>query len=401
MEYKYAATTVQGRMVTGVVEADTELAAEQLLWDAGLTILTLKRSLKLPKAHQMLPSLFGVKKKDVIGFSRNLASLLDAGIPLMRGLTILSRHGREAFRDIVRVLIKDLEEGSRFSDSCAKFPAVFPGFYIYLLKTGEEVGNLGVVLNETAAHMERDAATAAKIKKSLAYPMFVVLLAIGAVIVMLGFVVPQLTGMFEEFGSEMPANTRILVSVGDFFGANVLYMLGAMMFIGVLAVVYSRTKNGKAAKDRFLLRIPVIGPAVLKSSLARFTRNMSMLVGAGVSLFEALELTSETSDNSVIRASVTNIREAVGEGALFSEAMAADPLFPSLMAELVGIGEETGNLETQLSKVSTFYEEEAQAAIARVTGMLTPALTVFVGLLIGFIAVTMFSSIYGMAGIIE
>jgi type IV pilus assembly protein PilC len=128
---------------------------------------------------------------------------------------------------------------------------------------------------------------------------------------------------------------------------------------------------------------------------------MSMLVGAGVSLFEALELTSETSENSVIRTSVTNIREAVGEGKLFSEAMAADPLFPPLMAELVGIGEETGNLETQLSKVSSFYEEEAEAAIARVTGMLTPALTVGVGLLIGFIAVTMFSSIYGMAGVIE
>jgi type IV pilus assembly protein PilC len=401
MEYRYNACTDQGRAVTGVLQAESESAAEQMLWDAGLTIVSLRRSLSLPKAHEILPSVFGVRKKDVIGFSRNLASLLDAGIPLMRALSILSRHGKEAFRDVLRSLIRDLEEGSKFSDALGKYPAVFPSFYIFLMRTGEETGNLGAVLKDTAAHMEKDEATRAKVKKSLAYPMFVVVLAIAAVIVMLSFVVPKLTGMFTEFGREMPATTRALVALGDFFSANAVFIIGGLLVLVFGSLAYAKTARGRRAKDRLVIRMPVLGPAVLKAGLARFGRNMSMLVGAGVSLFEALELTTETNDNSVIAESLNGVRSRVGEGQLFSEAMAADPMFPPLMAELVGIGEETGNLESQLSKVSAFYEEEAEAAIARVTGMLTPALTVGVGLMIGFIAITMFSSIYGMASIVE
>ncbi len=401
MEYRYSASTVEGRSVTGVLQADSETAAEQMLWDANLTIVSLRRNLSLPKAHEILPSLFGVKKKDVIGFSRNLASLLDAGIPLMRALSILSRHGRAAFTEVMRGIIKDLEEGSKFSDALAKRPDVFPHFYIFLMRTGEETGNLGAVLKDTASHMEKDEATRAKVKKSLAYPMFVVVLAIAAVIVMLTFVVPKLTSMFTEFGQEMPTTTRVLVSLGDFFSANAVFIIGGLLLIAVGSALYVKTAQGRRTKDKVMVRLPVLGPAVLKAGLARFGRNMSMLVGAGVSLFEALELTCETNDNSVISESLSGVRNRVGEGQLFSEAMAADPLFPPLMAELIGIGEETGNLESQLSKVSSFYEEEAEAAIARVTGILTPALTVGVGLMIGFIAITMFSSIYGMASIVE
>ncbi len=164
MEFKYDATTSEGRAVAGVLEAESETAAEQMLWDAGLIILNLKRSLRLPKAHQILPSVFGVNRKDVIVFSRNLASLLDAGIPLLRGLSILSRHGKESFKEVLRDVIKDLEEGASFSEACAKFPAVFPKFYVFLLKTGEEIGNLGAVLKETAAHMEKEEATKTKVK---------------------------------------------------------------------------------------------------------------------------------------------------------------------------------------------------------------------------------------------
>lgn len=401
MDFKYDATTSEGRAVAGVLEAESETAAEQMLWDAGLVILNLKRSLRLPKAHQILPSVFGVNRKDVVVFSSSLASLLDAGIPLLRGLSILSRHGKESFKEVLRDVIKNLEEGSSFSEACAKFPRVFPKFYVFLLKTGEEIGNLGAVLKETAAHMEKEEATKSKVKKSLAYPMFVVLLAICAVIVMLGFVVPKLTDMFDEFGGEIPATTQVLVSLGDFFGAYVMHMLVGLIVSVVSTVLYIKTKRGKRAKDRFLMKVPILGGAILKSSLSRFTRNIGMLVGAGVTLYEALELTGETTDNSVVADAIERIRHNVRDGMLFSEAMAAEPIVPLLLSELVGIGEETGNLENQLTKVSHFYEEEAEAAVAKVTGMLTPALTVGTGLMIGFLAVAMFSAIYGMADVIE
>jgi len=398
MEFKYTASTAEGSLINGVVEAETETTAEDILWKSGLTIINLKKSLKLPPLHQMLPSLFGVKKHDVIQFSRNLASLLDAGIPIFRALTIQSRFGSTAFRDVLREVIKELERGTRFSEACAKYPKIFPNFYVYLLKTGEEVGNLSVVLKDIATHMERDEATVKKVRGSLAYPAFVMLLAIGAVFIMLTFVVPALTSMFKEFGSKLPPMTRGLIAVGDFFSANGLYMILAVVIIVIAVVLYIRTPSGKKNRDRFMLKIPVIGVAMLKAGLARFTRNMGMLVAAGVSMFEALKLASETTDNLVLAEAVANVRSNVGDGKLFSQAIAGDPIFPPLMSEMIGVGEESGSLESHLLRISAFYEEEAEIAIARVTGMLTPALTIGLGLGVGLLAVTLFSSIYSLVG---
>lgn len=398
MEFKYTASTAEGSLVNGVVEAESETTAEEILWKSGLTIIDLKKGLKLPPLHEILPSLFGVKRSDVIQFSRNLASLLDAGIPILRALTIQSRFGRPSFRAVLREVIKDLERGSRLSEACAKYPKVFPNFYVYLLRTGEEVGNLSVVLKDIATHMERDEATAKKIKGSLAYPAFVMLLAVGAVVIMLTFVVPALTSMYKEFGSKLPPMTRGLIAVGNFFQGNFWYMLLAVVIIAIALVLYVRTPAGRKNKDRFILKIPVIGGATLKGGLARFTRNMGMLVGAGVSLFEALKLASETTDNLVLADAVANVRSNVADGKLFSQAVAADPIFPGLMSEMVGVGEESGSLESHLMRVAGYYEEESEKAMARVTGMLTPALTIGVGLIIGLVAVTLFSSIYSLVG---
>lgn len=398
MEFKYNACTAEGGLINGVVDAESERTAEEILWKSGLIIIDLKRRLKLPPVHEMLPSLFGVKKHDVIVFSRNLASLLDAGIPIFRALTIQSRFGRASFRAVLREVIKELERGARFSEACAKYPKVFPNFYVYLLKTGEEVGNLSQVLKDIATHMERDEAVAKKIKSSLAYPAFVTLLAIGAIFIMLTFVVPALTSMFKEFGSDLPPLTRGTIAVGDFFSANGMYMILGIVVLVVLAVLYTRTSSGKKNKDRFILKIPVIGGAILKGGLARFTRNMGMMVGGGVTLFEALKLASETTDNTVLAESVANVRANVGDGKLLSQAVASDPIFPGLMSEMIGVGEESGSLEGHLEKVATFYEAESEMAIARVTGMLTPALTIGVGGIVGLVAVVLFSSIYSLAG---
>lgn len=400
MEFKYSAATADGGAVSGALFADNEASAEQILWDSGLTIINLRKKIKIPALHQMLPSLFGVKRRDVIQFSRNMASLLEAGIPILRALTIQTRFGKRAFTDVLKEVISDLEKGSRFSEACSKHPSVFPPFYVYLMRTGEEVGNLSQVLMDTSGHMERDEATAAKVKRSLAYPTFVLLLAVGAIVVMMAVVVPALTMMFDEFNADLPVMTKMLIAVSDFFQANVLYMIVAVVVLGFGGYLYNRTEQGVRRKDAFILRIPIIGQAVLKGGLSRFCRNMSMLVGAGVSLFDALKLTSETTDNTVIRESVTNVRSRVGDGQLFSQAVVADPLFPSLMGEMIGVGEEAGSLEGQLSKVATFYEEEAERAISQVTSTLTPALTIGVGLVIGLVAVTIFSSIYSMVDVL-
>ena len=400
MEFKYNAMTAEGGAIAGVLVADTEDTAERILWDSGLMIVDLRKSLKLPALHDAVPSMFGVKRQHVINFSRGLANLLEAGIPILRALTIQSQFGNRAFQVKQREVIEEVEKGSHLSEACAKFPAVFPDFYVYLLRTGEEVGNLASVLKDTAAHMEREEATKAKVKRSLAYPAFVMVLAVAAIVVMMAFVVPALTMMFDEFRADLTVMTRGLIAVSDFFQANVLYMIMGVGILGFGTFFYLKTENGKQRKDRVVMKIPMIGPAVLKGGLARFCRNMSMLVGAGVTLFEALKLTSETTDNRVIAEALSNVRMRVGEGQLLSQAVIYDPVFPSLMGEMIAVGEESGGLEDQLRRVSEFYEEEAERALAQVTGMLTPALTIGVGGLIGLIAVTIFSSIYSMAGVL-
>jgi len=398
MEFKYNATAADGSLVKGIVEADSETAAEDILWRSGLTIIDLKKRQRIPPVYELLPSLFGVKRHDVIQFSRNLASLLDAGIPIFRALSIQSRFGKASLRAVLRDVMKDLEKGSRLSEACAKYPKVFPNFYVYLLKTGEEVGNLSQVLKDISTYMERDEATARKVKGSLAYPTFVLLLAVGAIVIMLAFVVPAITKMFKEFGSKLPPMTRGLIAVGDFFSANFIWMILGVVVLVIVIVLYTKTESGKKARDRFILKIPLIGGATLKGGLARFNRNMGMLVGGGVSLFDALRLVSETTDSLVLKDAVANVRTRVGDGKLFSQAIAADPIFPQLMAEMIGVGEESGSLESHLLKVSAYYEEESERAISQVTGALTPALTIGVGLIIGLIAVTLFSSIYSLVG---
>jgi type IV pilus assembly protein PilC len=381
-----------------VLVAESEDNAERILWDLGLTIIDLRKRLKLPSLQEAVPSMFGVKRRDVIDFSRNLASLLEAGIPIMRALAIQARIGKRALRSVLHEVIADLEKGSSLSEACARHPLAFPSFYVYLLMTGERVGNLSQVLKDVAFYMERDDAIKSKIKRSLAYPSFVLLLAVGAVFIMITFVVPALTSLVRELGTELPLMTKILISVSDFFQANALYMIVGVVGIGVVSFLYTRTQGGKRRKDAWVMKIPMVGQAILKGGLARFCRNMSMLVGAGVTLLDALKLTSETTDNIVIAEAIAGARARMADGQLFSEAVIADPFYPVLMAEMIGIGEESGSLEEQLTKVSTYYEAEADRAIETVTGMLTPALTVGVGLLIGLIAVSIFGSIYQTIG---
>lgn len=397
MDFSYRAASADGTMVTGVVEADSEQNAVELLWRSGLTIIDLKKKVKLPPIHELLPSLYGVKRRDVIQFSRNMASLLDAGIPILRALNIQSRFGGRAFRAVLRSVAQDLEGGSRLSEALAKHPLVFPTFYVHLVRTGEEVGNLAGVLKELVTHMERDEETARKVRGALAYPAFLVLLAIGVVFIMLSFVVPALMSLFSELGSQLPPLTRGLIAVSDFFSANWLYMLIGLIGIVIAIWLYIRTPQGKKVKDRVVMRIPLLGAAAIKGSLARFARNLGMLVGAGVSLFEALKLIADTTDNTVVAEAVANVRQGVADGQLLSQAVIAEPAFPSLMGEMIGVGEETGALEGHLLKIASFYEEEADRAVQQVTGMLTPALTIGVGLLVGFVAVVQFSSIYSIA----
>lgn len=401
MEFKYVAQGVSGETVKGVLEADSLERAEELLWRSNLTIINLNKHLKLPSIAQALPTLFGVKRRDIINFSRDLSTMLTAGLPMLRSLDILYRQAtKPAMRQILRTIVQDLEKGSTFSEACAKHPDVFPILFVRLIRVGEEVGSLSSVLEQVSTHMAKEEETAGKVKGSLAYPAFVLLLAFGAVFVMIAFVMPAITGLFAEFGSELPLLARIAIGAGEFASAYLWYIVLAMLILVVGLGLYFRTHNGKKVKDTAVLKIPVIGEASRKGALARTARSMAMMVKSGVPLTEALLLCSETAGNAVVRDRLNKCNDAVLSGSSLSQAMSNFPIFPVLMSQMVGIGEETGRLEYNLETLAGFYEVEAERAISKLTGLLGPGMIVIVGVVVGFVAVTLFSSIYSVSSLI-
>ncbi len=402
MKFKYLARTPDGNVVSGVVEAESESEAEEILWRADLLILSLKRTLRLPALDELLPTLFGIKRRDVINFSRDLATLLESGIPLLRSLEILGQQARkQSLRKVLEQIIEDLQGGESFSAACAKHKNVFPAYYIRLLQVSEGAGNLPTILKQLAEHMQKDEATSGKLKSSLAYPLFVLILAFGAVFIMFSFVLPALSGLFKELGGELPLLTRVLMALGDFLGQRFLHIFLGLVGLVVLGWLLTRTKKGKIWKDSLMLKIPLVSEAVLKGNLSRLTRNLYTLLRAGVVLTEALPLAIQTTNNMVVREALTGCLIQVHSGLSLSRAMAAYPLFPPLMSQMIAVGEETGKLDSNLEALSNFYEEETDRAISRMLGMLGPALVIFVGGVVGFVAVTLFSSIYSTTSLIK
>ena len=401
MEYKYSAQTTMGETVRGSLEADSLERAEELLWRSNLTITSLKKQIKLPSLAEAVPSLFGVKRKDVINFSRDLSTMLNAGLPMLRSLDILYRQSaKRGIKRVLRGIIQDLEKGSTFSEACAKYPMAFPPLFIRLVRVGEEVGNLASVLEQLSTHLAKDEETASKVKGSMAYPAFVLCLAVGAVFIMITFVMPALTGLFAEFGQGLPPLARIAISIANFIAAYALYIVSGLVILVVVLALYFRTSSGKRVKDTVILKLPVLGGASRKGALARTARSMAMMVRSGVPLTEALGLCADTAANAVVRDKLIKCNEAVLSGQSLSQAMAAQPIFPVLMSQMVGIGEETGRLDSNLETLAGFYEIESERAISRLTNMLGPGMIIIVGLVVGFVAVTLFSSIYSIGGLI-
>ncbi len=400
MEYKYSAQTMAGETVTGVLEAESVERAEELLWRSNLTIISLKKHMKLPSLAEAVPSLFGVKRKDVVNFSRDLATMLNAGLPMLRSLDILYRQStRRGIKQVLRGIIQDLEKGSTFSEACAKYTA-FPPLFIRLVRVGEEVGNLASVLEQLSTHLAKEEETASKVKGSMAYPAFVLCLAVGAVFIMIAFVMPALTGLFAEFGQGLPPLARIAIGAADFIADYALYILSGLVMLIIVLALYFRTSSGRKVKDTIVLKLPVFGEASRKSALARTARSMAMMVRSGVPLTEALGLCADTAANAVVKDRLIKCNEAVLSGQSLSQAMAAQPIFPVLMSQMVGIGEETGRLDSNLETLAGFYEVESERAISRLTSMLGPGMIIIVGLVVGFVAVTLFSSIYSIGGLV-
>ncbi|MFC1988840.1 type II secretion system F family protein [Chloroflexota bacterium] len=402
VSYRYEATTTQGKDVKGTIKASGEIEAERLLIERGYHPLNVEVAPSIFSLEEALPSIFKIKPRDVIVFSRQMATLLRSGISLLPALEILGGQvaGSRIFKKILRSIIEDIRAGSSFTDSLSKHPTAFNELYCRTIVVGEQTGNLEAVLNQMADYQEQQGATAQKIKKALSYPMLILGVGMVVVVILMTVVMPQLMGIFTSLDVDLPLPTKILVAISNFMTSNPLYLLIGACVLIALALWMAKQSTGRRILDRILITAPLIGSANLLAELARFSRTMSMLVGAGLTLQEIMELAPQSTTNTVIRSALNQVNERLLLGEGLSEPMSHIDLFPPLLVQMVIVGEETNTLDFTMGVVADFYESTSEEKMNALVGLMGPIATVGIALLVGFIAVSVLLPMYTITGAI-
>ncbi len=399
MWFKYVACNAMGRTASGTLEATSEREAEKTLWRSDLTIIRLDKKRKPTSKEEALPSFFGVKLHDVIYFTRDLATLLNSGIGILPALNML--HGRttnKGMKKVMQDVKRAVETGSSFSAACAQHPKVFSPFFVRMAKVGEEVGNLEMMLQQVSVQMEKEEQIKRKVRGAMMYPTFVLVIAAVAIFALLYFVIPAMDMLFSQIGGNLPIITRIVLAAANFLQANILYILLILVVTIVLVSWYRKTEGGKKGMGSLVLKIPIIGNVVLIGAMTQMARNISIMVRGGISLTECLDLMVETTDNFPIRLALEKVRTKVHAGEALSVSIARQRIFPTLFSQVVGVGEASGRLESNLDVLADFYEAEADRAVSRATGLLSPIMVVGCGIMVGLIAMAIYMPIYSLMG---
>jgi type IV pilus assembly protein PilC len=341
-----------------------------------------------------IPGLGGkVKPKVLTAFTRQLATLVDAGLPLLRGLRVLERQEKSpVLRRIINDLAISIEGGSTFSEGLAQHPKVFNRLFVNMVKAGELGGVLEVVLNRLAEFMEKAQKIKGKVKAAMFYPVAVMVVAVAILTVLMVFVVPKFKQIFNDMleGQALPSFTQFILGISEFVAANVLLTFVGMIVAFILFKLLLKTKFGRKIWDRLILSFPVLGPVISKVAIARFTRTLGTLVSSGVPILQALTIVKETSGNVIISEAVTGIHESVKEGETITAPMEACRVFPPMVISMVDVGEQTGALPEMLMKVADNYEEEVDNAVAALTSLLEPIMIVFLAVIVGSIVIALF-----------
>ncbi|UCC17071.1 MAG: type II secretion system F family protein [Dehalococcoidales bacterium] len=396
MNFKYTAYTPQKKIIKGILDvADKSLAIESLE-RVGYNILSLKSYRKLT-IEEILPSLFSVKKTDIVLFSRQLAMLLEKGIKFLSALELSKDqiHNR-IWKKRIKAVLDDVEGGSTFSDALAKHPDVFPVTYYHMIKVGEKAGKLEQVLREEADHIEQEEVTRKKIRSAFIYPGVIFLMGIGTVIILLTTVLPSMMDLFAQFGTELPLPTRITVSLAEFFDDYAMYLLGGILVLTLSIMTYSRTNPGKYILERFLLCLPVIGRIISLRNLEQFSRIASILLSAGLPVTEVIMLAQQGVQSETVRRELAKIPESLIQGQGLSQSMKKSALFPSMLIQMVITGEETNTLESSFEALSEHYAYEFNQSLTTFISLLEPVLILVIGLIIGFIAISAMMPIYSI-----
>ncbi len=390
--FQYTAKDRNGQTVNGMLEGASEGEIAETLHKKELIVV----SIEVAKEKAAAKGRDGkVKLDDLVVFSRQLATMIDAGIPLVQSLAILGDQiENKNLKSIVQNVRRDIESGTNFCDALAKHPDVFSDLFINMARAGEASGMLDEVLDRLATYLEKSAALARKIRSSLVYPAVVVTMAIAITAVLLLKVVPTFKGIFDMLGGTLPLPTRILIGASDILKRFFLPLIGLMIGAGFLFNRFISTAKGRYIYDAQKLKIPVLGPLFCKVALAKFARTFSTLVKSGVPILNVLDIVASTSGNKVVEETIKNCRTSVRDGEPLSQPLAKSGIFPPMVSRMIGVGEKTGQLEKMLSKIADFYDEQVDAAVAGLTSLIEPMVIAFLGIVIGGIVVSLFLPIF-------
>jgi type IV pilus assembly protein PilC len=395
--YVWAGRTRKGRALKGQLDAADERIARIQLRRRNIEVTKLK-----PKAKDLFENVTflqpKVKAKDVVVFTRQFSTMIDAGLPLVQGLTMLAEQNQNrTFKRILNEVTKDVEGGSTLADALNKHPRVFDSLFVNLVAAGEVGGILDTILQRLAAYIEKAEKLKSQIKGALTYPAVVVSIAIIVIAVIMIFVIPVFQDMFSSFGKALPGPTQLVVNMSDFTKSNIHYMILAVILFVFVFRRYRRTSGGRRNVDSILLRLPVLGELVRKVAVARFTRTLGTMIKSGVPILDALEITARTAGNVIVEEVVMDARASIAEGQTIAEPLSESIIFPGMVTQMISVGESTGALDAMLEKIADFYDDEVDATVAAMTSMLEPLLMLFLGGSIGGLVIAMYLPIFQMA----
>lgn len=406
-EYSYKALDKGGREVKGVIEASSEDVIVERLRNMGY--YPLEVSIEKAKAGNVdilaLPgvrNLFHrIKTKHVMVFTRQFATLIDAGLPIIKSLAILTEQVESVvFKEKIQQISKDIEAGGTLSDALSKHPKVFDNLYVNMVRAGEIGGVLEAVLNKIAEFLEKRQAIIGKVRSAMMYPLVVIVLAAGIVAFILVFIVPEFKNIYDQLGAELPGPTQILVDAGYILANQTIWVIVGLIVLFIIYKKINGTKEGKYRIDQLKLKIPVFGQLFRKTAIVRFSGTLSTLITSGVPILQALDICRETSGNEVVTRALNDVYDSVKEGESIHEPLSKCKVFPPLVVHMVAVGEETGAIDQMLSKVAEAYEREVDDTVNALTSILEPVLIVFLGVIVGAIVIALYLPLFNIPKIV-
>ncbi|HAM37740.1 MAG: Type 4 fimbrial assembly protein PilC [candidate division WS6 bacterium GW2011_GWC1_36_11] len=400
-KFKYSARDVKGKVVTGEVEARDSESVTDILHDRGLIVVSIKEGMGIDFEKLAEINIGGVPMKEKVIFMRQMSTMVGAGLPLTRALEIMVQQaGNPFFKRVLKEVLASVQSGRSLSDSFRAQDEIYDEVTLNLIEAGEESGNLETILERLATELEEKNSLSSKLKSAMIYPIIILVVIVVVVVLMMMVLIPSMATIYSDFGAELPWVTRVLMSMSDFF---LNFWWAVLVVLAILIIggkYYLDSAKGKRNWDKLVLKIPVVGGIITKMQLSQFTRILALLLGSGLSIIKALELTASSLSNSIFKDTITEAKTEVEKGGALALPIARSEYFPLLVSSMIAVGEETGEIDAVLTKVSEYYKEEVDVATTNMASVLEPVFLIIMGLAIGFIALGVYMPMFQLSSAI-